>query len=692
MARAPPIVSVPQDFAYPSVGVKRSSSDILTQPLRILIDISNMEDDINTCYKAGDTCQYADNGQPCLCRQEDVVGADKNKLLMTLMEEVKSYFYDLLRVVPHKDDLLTIRTTIQDGKNCDVQMPIKYIDGIVGYDYVLFLTVRPISNDLVLAFARPCQIERLSIGVGRPTVGMINVNPAALDTSDISYRSQIGILLHEASHALGFTGQVFGMGFAHWNGYNWTRIPRNEVLKSEMNPSIGHRVERIITPEVRKAVAEHYDCPGIDGGELENAGGPSTAGSHWEKRVFENEYMTGVVTPFPIYSRITAALFKDMGWYGVNDSSHRLETLIWGKNMGCSFCNSSCTNWPLGDKKEGYRCDSTQVTQQCTFDMRGWGKCNTDQTDPLIVEPGCNFYQAYANNYCEHDARFMNFEMNTGGKFSNASRCFHSTLAALPGAMKSLTRFPQAPYMRCYATRCLSPTHLKVQVDEVWYSCPYEGGTINPVDYGGDLTCKPNAADIVCTEPRSFDSPDLWPVFTGIDPLDLTITDEETNGKMQKLTIFGVNLGVVKTVLLAGVVCEALVVVNDTEIVVNVPNASAFGSFASFGVFSSRASVVLKDAEGRTAVGRDVLHLDIKISGKNTENFFSQIGLSHSALVATTVFSLFFCIFGCGFWIFYRNKRQRDRAEVVQYRPDQLDMLIKEVRDEDFDDDKSHSD
>jgi hypothetical protein len=124
------------------------------------------------------------------------------------------------------------------------------------------------------------------------------------------------------------------------------RIYLISLQKSYKNSEIGHTVTRIITPEVKNAAEKHFDCPGLDGGELEDGGSGQTAGSHWEKSilyvlieliyfpgVFENEYMTGITTPYPVYSHLTAALFHDMGWYGVKDTANLLSPLIWGRNL-----------------------------------------------------------------------------------------------------------------------------------------------------------------------------------------------------------------------------------------------------------------------------------------------------------------------------------------------------------------------
>ena len=71
-----------------------------------------------------------------------------------------------------------------------------------------------------------------------------------------------------------------------------------------------------------------------------NAG---TALTHWEKRAFENEAMTGTHTQNPVYSRITLALMEDTGWYKAN--MDMAQPLNWGKNLGCQFAQRSCMEW-----------------------------------------------------------------------------------------------------------------------------------------------------------------------------------------------------------------------------------------------------------------------------------------------------------------------------------------------------------
>ena len=58
-------------------------------------------------------------------------------------------------------------------------------------------------------------------------------------------------------------------------------------------------------------------------------GGDGTSLTHWEKRLFQNEAMTGTVhTQYPVYSRLTFALMEDTGWYIPDYSKVKRITVI----------------------------------------------------------------------------------------------------------------------------------------------------------------------------------------------------------------------------------------------------------------------------------------------------------------------------------------------------------------------------
>ena len=121
--------------------------------------------------------------------------------------------------------------------------------------------------------------------------------------------------------------------------------------------------------------------------------------THWEKRIFQDEAMTGTVhTKDPAYSRflkcglekkerklhvyvimhsipfsktffrLTFALLEDTGWYQPNyEYAHEIS---WGRGMGCEFAQKSCME--MMERNDRHFCQdlmsagSSKTT--CTFD------------------------------------------------------------------------------------------------------------------------------------------------------------------------------------------------------------------------------------------------------------------------------------------------------------------------------------
>lgn len=84
-----------------------------------------------------------------------------------------------------------------------------------------------------------------------------------------------------------------------------------------------------VTPNVVREARNYFNCSQLEGAELEDQGEDGTVLTHWEKRVFENEAMTGTHTQNPIISRISLALMEDTGWYTANYS--QAGEMSWGK-------------------------------------------------------------------------------------------------------------------------------------------------------------------------------------------------------------------------------------------------------------------------------------------------------------------------------------------------------------------------
>ena len=227
------------------------------------------------------------------------------------------------------------------------------------------------KDGATLAHASHCQQEA---GTDRPVAGHVNLCPGPLLKADLAHLADT--VKHELLHILGFSVQLFpfyrdGRGRARTvrdkAGRPRHRHPRYLLYLAD--PATVRRVERtgwevaggtisrmvtlLATPAVRREVGRHFGCDGAEGGELEDQGDPGTAFTHWEKRVFGEEGMTGnhqqlnfagrlwrERTPF---SRITLAALQDSGWYRVRLG--RADQFSWGAGAGCQYLNTSCTAW-----------------------------------------------------------------------------------------------------------------------------------------------------------------------------------------------------------------------------------------------------------------------------------------------------------------------------------------------------------
>jgi leishmanolysin len=339
----------------------------------------------------------------------------------------------------------------------------------------------------------------------RPVAGFINFDPAAIENS--ASRSDIGIAMHEMTHALGFSMGRFDTFFDEETNLT---VPVEEVLSTVNN------ISKIITPTVLEKAREHFDCETLDGAELENQGSSGTAGSHWEKRIFNSEYMIGQQTEYPVLSAITLALMQDTGWYKADFSF--AESLPWGYRRGCDFVEETCEEgWP---KNEGYFCSDPSFAS-CNFNRRGRGYCqlaeySTDLPEEYqyFSDPRVGGTDSYAD-YCPYvgaiewcsdsDDQDDDDIVDRGESYCETCRCFESTLAK--GSSSAAD-----PIFGCYNITCTAPNRLKIQVDEYWYTCPF-GGSTKIIDYGGEIECPDDEA--ICAG-ATYDTE--WPEFASIEP------------------------------------------------------------------------------------------------------------------------------------------------------------------------------
>lgn len=89
----------------------------------------------------------------------------------------------------------------------------------------------------------------------------------------------------------------------------------------------------ITLPTVLKKAKAHFGCSTMKGVPLENQGGSGSKGSHWERTVMGDDFMTASSMHGPIISDISLAFLQDSGWYMPDYS--KAEKLLWGKGRGC---------------------------------------------------------------------------------------------------------------------------------------------------------------------------------------------------------------------------------------------------------------------------------------------------------------------------------------------------------------------
>ncbi|CAJ0588875.1 unnamed protein product, partial [Cylicocyclus nassatus] len=201
---------------------------------------------------------------------------------------------------------------------------------------------------------------------------------------------------HELIHAFVFSNslyQRFRVPFRGAKNAAHKSFVVEEVERLDWESAKGkgsHKVLMIVTPNVKREAQNYFNCSSLEGAEVESQGSSGTAGSHWEKRVLENEAMTGVTTQVFAISRITLALFEDSGWYKVNYDFGKAENMTFGKGLGCSFAKQSCMTWIKTHSKDPYPFCRVYGDMRCTDTRKAKVRCNLD-TKKKNVESKFNY-------------------------------------------------------------------------------------------------------------------------------------------------------------------------------------------------------------------------------------------------------------------------------------------------------------
>lgn len=374
---------------------------------------------------------------------KDKKGKSKGTTIFCKKACVKTYCGPVIIPLQHLD---VCRTCNEHGSQCQSQNKTN-TKGIKHKDFILYvasLKTQHCKETNAVAYASYCQQEH---SLDRPIAGFANICPGEIQTDPRHYPGLLATIKHEIFHALGFSAGLYAFyrdilgrpltrrdafGLPSYdnntNLYEWGKHIVRKITRKDWETADGlvqHDVLMIVTPKVKQEVRKHFRCSSLEGAEIENQGPAGTRWTHWEKRVFENEAMTGTYTQNPVFSRITLALMEDTGWYRVNYKM--AEGLDWGRNLGCMFAKRSCRTWMRMQLKNNdspspfcFKTKQSPLHTRCTHSNDAVALCNLEKYSSSLPRE----YQ-YFNHLSRNDAlkSIISDTRAFGGSVSLADYC-----------------------------------------------------------------------------------------------------------------------------------------------------------------------------------------------------------------------------------------------------------------------------
>jgi hypothetical protein len=373
-----------------------------------------------------------------------------------------------------------------------VTTPAIYNSGGVAADLVIFVVDTTDSTSGYVAQAGACSLSSANY---RPVFGLLRYNLYYISssTNDATIESHIYTTLHEITHVLGFSSGLYN----YYINPTTNAFLTGHVTSKTVN---GASVTVLNLAPLTTRIRSHFGCSTIEGAYLENEGGSGSAGSHFERRIFYNEYMTASVIKDFRFSQFSLALLEGTGWYSPDYTY--AEPTTWGKNKGCTFFDTTCVNSVTKLANFEEFC-SPLTGKGISWTYRGYGTC---VADTLSTSSSLASYKNYwGNNTVNNDAYADNCPIRY--EYSNMD-CEDSTRAKLLTAYESAgyggkgftgTLYPggtlASPYGYCFKYNCVasgSSYTLQVLFGTSYTATCTAAGQINPptgTGLGGKLYC-----------------------------------------------------------------------------------------------------------------------------------------------------------------------------------------------------------
>jgi len=415
--------------------------------------------------------------------------ATRTYLENTVLPPVYNLLSSALKVQRLTTNLVANGATTMCGS---IPTPAIYNNGGVAADLVIFVLDETNSASNYIAQAGACSISNANY---RPVFGMLRYNLyyVSSTTSDVQIESHIYTTLHEITHVLGFSSGLYG----YYINPNTNTVLSGHVLTKSVN---GVTINVLNVEPLTTRIRNHFGCSTIEGAYLENEGGSGSAGSHFERRIFYNDYMTASMIRDMRFSQFTLALLEGTGWYQPDYTF--AEATTWGKNKGCNFFDTTCVN--TATKLAAFEEFCSPLTGKgISWTGRGYGTCVADTLSTSSALPSyknywgnntvnndgfadnCPIRYEYTNMDCEDTTRYN--LLSTYEFTGYGGKGFSGTL--YPGGTLA------APYGYCFKTNCVasgSGYQLQVLFGSSYVATCTAAGQINPptgTGLGGKLFC-----------------------------------------------------------------------------------------------------------------------------------------------------------------------------------------------------------
>jgi leishmanolysin len=498
------------------------------------------------CHAVGDVVTTYQN-RNAVCNSSDVLTSAKEEYIYLILGNAKARLSAALNVDPVVGNLVMPYPTC--GSFPGVAVPLEHqTTGVPNADYVLYVTSVPLSVSnpaLTIAWGMSCAQDQN----GRKIVGQVNFVPAALTNAEVldpvNVDRDIIVAMHEMSHALGFTPPFFANGYI-----NMSNVRLSGGMISYNDSVLGKMVTKMTTPRTLRQARNHFNCPTLDGLEIEDQGGPGTASTHWEKRIYYEEYIAGILsTPRPFFSSLTLGYFEDTGFYTANYGSAEDAFMNWGRNASCTFVTQKCDSTAIQETRSEYCFDTDQTHGYCSFDYLSRGFCgvgefgtpiasnfqyfgNDYEGGLIFIADYCPVGLGYSNTVCI-DGSTTDPQDIYGSSYGPQSRCFQSNLVVnsqTPGSLLDT---------RCFNLYCTTNGTIEIGIKGMRGFCPLDGSPgnadlSNVAGYSGTVVCP--AAFLMCgmemptpaptPAPPTPVPPPALPGYTPVPPMIMRSSSE----------------------------------------------------------------------------------------------------------------------------------------------------------------------